>query len=102
VLLAGKNPRWVPSNLRGMRQARDQGVGHLDAQHLRRHGLGLAADLRRTDSESVNRGLRDTLSLGRARSVGHARQNVNLLGYALMANSPALHDQRRRRVPSAA
>jgi hypothetical protein len=38
-----------------------------------------------------------------AHSVGHARQHVNLLGYALMVNSLALHEHRRRRdLPSAA
>ena len=52
---------------------------------------------RRSDSESINRGLEDTLYLGRAHSVGHARQHVNLLGYALMVNSLALHEHRRRR-----
>ena len=58
---------------------------------------------RRSDSESINRGLEDTLYLGRAHSVGHARQHVNLLGYALMVNSLALHEHRRRRdLPSAA
>jgi hypothetical protein len=36
--------------------------------------------VRRLDSESINRGLEDTLYLGRAHSVGHARQHVNLLG----------------------
>jgi hypothetical protein len=52
---------------------------------------------RRSDSESINRGLEDTLYLNRAHSVGHARQHVNLLGYALMVNSLALHEHRRRR-----
>jgi hypothetical protein len=62
---------------------------------------------RRSDSESINRGLEDTLYLGRAHSVGHARQHVNLLGYALMVNSLALHEhgddsnspRRRRAAP---
>ena len=52
---------------------------------------------RRNDSESINRGLDDTLWLTRAHSVGHLRQTVNLLGYALMVNSLALHEHRRRR-----
>ena len=57
---------------------------------------------RRSDSESINRGLEDTLYLNRAHSVGHARQHVNLLGYALMVNSMALHEHRRRRKLAAA
>jgi hypothetical protein len=58
---------------------------------------------RRSDSESINRRLEDTLYLGRAHSVGHARQHVNLLGYALMVNSLALHEhQQRQRLASAA
>ncbi len=41
---------------------------------------------------------------GRAHSLGHARQLVNLLGYALMVNSLALleHYERRRAILSAA
>ena len=58
---------------------------------------------RRSDSESINRGLEDTLYLGRAHSVGHARQHVNLLGYAIMVNSLALQEHRqRKRLASAA
>ena len=41
---------------------------------------------RRNDAESINRNLEDTLWLGRAHSIGHARQHLNLLGYALMVN----------------
>ena len=52
---------------------------------------------RRSDSESINRGLEDTLYLNRAHSVGHSRQHVNLLGYALMVNSLALYEHRQRR-----
>ena len=44
---------------------------------------------RRSDSESINRGLEDTPYLNRAHSVGHARQHVNLLGHALIVNSLA-------------
>jgi hypothetical protein len=51
---------------------------------------------RRSDAESINRGLEDSLYLRRAHSVGHARQHVNLLGYALMVNSLALHQHHRR------
>ena len=53
---------------------------------------------RRSDAESINRGLEDSLYLRRAHSVGYARQLVNLLGYALMVNSLAL-DQHHRRQP---
>jgi len=51
---------------------------------------------RRNDAESINRGVVDSLYLGRAHSVGHARQMVDLLGYALMVNSLALHLDRAR------
>ncbi|MFA5786936.1 MAG: hypothetical protein WDA71_08165 [Actinomycetota bacterium] len=59
---------------------------------------------RRNDAESINRGLDDTLWLARAHSVGHTRQTVNLLGYALMVNGLTLLEHRRRqeRLPSAA
>jgi hypothetical protein len=57
---------------------------------------------RRNDSESINRNLEDTLWLGRAHSIGHARQLMNLLGYALMVNGLALHRHRRRLVQAAA
>ena len=57
---------------------------------------------RRADAESINRGLEDTPYLGRAHSVGHRRQLVNLLGYALMVNSLALHEHRQRRKLAAA
>lgn len=51
---------------------------------------------RRNDSESINRGLDDTLWLTRAHSVGHLRQTVNLLGYALMVNGLAMMEHQRR------
>ncbi len=57
---------------------------------------------RRNDSESINRGVVDSLYLGRAHSVGHARQPVNFIGYALMVNSLALHRSRRARPPDEA
>jgi len=44
---------------------------------------------RRNDAESINRGLDDSLWLGRAHSVGHARQHLNIIGFALMVNSLA-------------
>ena len=58
---------------------------------------------RRNDSESINRGLDDSLWLRRAHSVGHARQHVELLGYALMVNGLALLRHRAAsKVPKAA
>jgi hypothetical protein len=57
---------------------------------------------RRNDAESINRHLDDTLWLGRAHSIGHARQHVNLLGFALCVNSVALHEHRKRRDPALA
>jgi hypothetical protein len=57
---------------------------------------------RRSDSESINRNLEDTLWLGRAHSIGHARQHLNLLGYALMVNGLALHRHQRHRTRLAA
>ncbi|MEO7572951.1 MAG: hypothetical protein ABIX10_11005 [Acidimicrobiales bacterium] len=45
---------------------------------------------RRNDAESINRGLDDSLWLRRAHSVGHRRQLLNLLGYAVMVNSLAI------------
>ena len=57
---------------------------------------------RRNDAESINRNLDDTLWLGRAHSIGHARQHLNLLGYALMVNGLALHRHQRHRTQLAA
>lgn len=45
---------------------------------------------RRNDSESLNRALDDTLFLGRVHSVGYARQQVEVLGWALLVNSLTL------------
>ena len=50
---------------------------------------------RRNDAESINRHLDDTMWLGRAHSLGHTRQHINLIGFAV--NSVALHEHRRRR-----
>ena len=41
----------------------------------------------RADAESINRALEDTLYWNRAHSVGHLRQEADLLGFALMVNS---------------
>ena len=57
--------------------------------------------VRRNDAESINRNLDDTLWLGRAHSVGHERQTLNLLGYALMTNSLA-RSRGRPRIEQAA
>jgi len=42
---------------------------------------------RRNDSESLNRSLEDTLFLGRAHSLGWRRQQVEILGWAVMVNA---------------
>jgi hypothetical protein len=42
---------------------------------------------RRDDSGSLNRGLEDTLFLGRAHSLGWRRQQVEMTGWALMVNA---------------
>jgi hypothetical protein len=57
---------------------------------------------RRNDSESINRNLEDTLWIGRAHSVGHARQLLNLLGYALTVNGLALRRHQRHHTKLAA
>lgn len=46
---------------------------------------------RRNDVESINRALDDTLFLRRAHSIGHLRQHLNLITYALCVNSLAVH-----------
>lgn len=51
---------------------------------------------RRNDAESINRALDDTLWLRRAHSIGHERQHLNLLTFALGVNSLALHRHRGR------
>jgi hypothetical protein len=56
---------------------------------------------RRNDAESINRGLDDSLWLGRAHSVGHQRQHLNLIGFALMINSLA-RARHRKRAPAQA
>ncbi|MEO5839507.1 MAG: hypothetical protein ABIQ73_07390 [Acidimicrobiales bacterium] len=53
---------------------------------------------RRNDAESTNRNIEDSLWIGRAHSLGHRRQTLNLLGYALMVNSLALA---RHQLPTA-
>ena len=58
---------------------------------------------RRNDIESINRGVDDSLWLGRAHSKGHLRQTMDLVGYALMVNGLALQLHRKRtEIPIAA
>lgn len=57
---------------------------------------------RRSDAESINRSLDDSMWLGRAHSKGAGRQSVNLLGFALMTNGIALHLHRKRQGQAAA
>ena len=59
---------------------------------------------RRNDAESINRDLVDSMWLGRAHSIGHARQWLDLLGYAMMVNALSLleHRERLRDLPDAA
>jgi hypothetical protein len=58
---------------------------------------------RRNDAESINRDLEDTLFLGRAHSLGRLRQQVDLIGYALLVNGlTVLRHERRGRLPTAA
>jgi len=52
---------------------------------------------RRNDAESINRAIEDSLYIGRAHSIGHVRQHLNLLGFALMTNSLALRRHAIRR-----
>lgn len=52
---------------------------------------------RRSDAESINRMLEDTLWLGRAHSKGARRQLVNLIGFSIMTNSLAVYLHRNRR-----
>ena len=52
---------------------------------------------RRLDAECINRGLDDRLWIGRAHTVGHARQHLNLLGFALVVNGVAIHRYGHRR-----
>jgi hypothetical protein len=53
----------------------------------------------RNDAESINRNLDDTHWLRRAHSLGHRRQLLNLLGYALVVNSLTRHRYTQARAP---
>ena len=57
---------------------------------------------RRNDAESINRHLDDTLWLRRAHSIGHLRQTLNVITYALGINALALHLHRQRHAPPTA
>jgi hypothetical protein len=58
---------------------------------------------RRNDAESINRNLENSLFLGRAHSVGLLRQQVDLIGYALLVNGlTLLRHERCSRLPAAA
>ena len=57
---------------------------------------------RRADAESINRALEDTLYWNSAHSVGHLRQEADLLGFALMVNSLTLARHRAREAVKAA
>ena len=50
---------------------------------------------RRNDAEGINRHLDDTLWLRRAHSVGHRRQLLNLITYALGVNALSMHVHRK-------
>jgi hypothetical protein len=54
---------------------------------------------RRSDAESINRALDDTLWLRRAHSKGAARRAFNLLGFAIVTNAVACYLHERRRSP---
>ena len=56
---------------------------------------------RRADAESINRALEDTLYWNRD-SVGHLRQEADLLDFALMVNSLTLARHRAREAAKAA
>jgi hypothetical protein len=68
-------------------------IPHGDPDHDRLYA-------RRPDAESINRQLDDSMWLGRAHSVGHERQLVDLLGYALVVNSVAMHRHQAALAPS--
>jgi len=57
---------------------------------------------RRSDAESINRHLDDTLWLRRAHSVGARRQLLNLISYALGVNAMSMHVHRQGVAPSLA
>lgn len=54
------------------------------------------AQCRRGDAESGNRQLEDTLYINRAHSVGHLRQQLDLIGFGIMINAIAYGRHRAR------
>lgn len=50
----------------------------------------------RKDIERINRGIEDTLFLGRAHSVGHAAQLADLLGFAMLTNAVSVFRHRKQ------
>jgi hypothetical protein len=102
MALARETLRWIGAQTgQTLRYSTTPRIARLTAYPRLRNSPPIP--VRRSDSESINRGLEDTLYLNRAHSVGHARQHVNLLGYAIMVNSLALHEYRQRqRLASAA
>lgn len=81
----------------------DREVGFNRTEHVRPIPPGDAdyAHLypRRNDIESINRTVDDSMWLGRAHSVGAARQELDMIGFALAKNSVALHRHRRTSAP---
>ena len=57
---------------------------------------------RRSDAESINRHLDDTLWLRRAHSIGHHRQTLNIITYAVGVNALACQLHRQQAPPAAA
>jgi len=57
---------------------------------------------RRSDADSINRHLDDTLWLRRAHSVGHYRQTLNIITYAVGINALASQLHRQQAPPAAA
>lgn len=53
----------------------------------------------RSDSESLNRSLEDTLYIGRAHSVGKHRQLVDLIGFATGVNAVAVYRASKAKAP---
>jgi hypothetical protein len=54
---------------------------------------------RRNDSESLNRLLEDSLYIGRAHSLGHARQQVEIFAWALLVNALTLARRAQHSLP---
>lgn len=85
--------RDLSVRLPAWQQAKDTKRGFSRAEHLRLIPPGSRNYLRiyprRADAESSNRDLKRTLVDGRAHSLGHVRQEFDLLGWGLMVNAQA-------------